>query len=178
MELHFGTYREMDKKDQLEIKELIILGNEANVDLLENRLYTSALTAYFNDENKIIATTSIKAPEAIYTSSIFEKAISEFNSSSYTFELGYVFVDLPYRNQKLASTLCSELIQKFKNKDLFSTTRTDNYGMQSILNMLGFVPNGNTYPSIFKAKSLRLYTRNSFLNEKEKLHELVYDTHI
>lgn len=176
MELHFGTYRELDAKEQFEIKELIIKGNEANVDLLEKRLYTSALTAYFNDKNKIIATASVKVPEEIYISGIFGKALSESNSSSFKFELGYVFVDLPYRNQKLASMLCFKLSQKFKNKDLFSTTRIDNYGMQFILNSLGFEPNGNTFPSIFNAKPLKLYTKNAFQTEKEKLRGLVYQT--
>jgi hypothetical protein len=59
MELHFGTYREIITEDQNEIKALIIKGNEANNNLVEDRLYTSALTAYFKDNNKIIATIMI-----------------------------------------------------------------------------------------------------------------------
>ena len=161
MELHFGTYREMITEDQNEIKSLIIKGNEANNNLVKNRLYTSALTAYFKDNNKIIATSTIKTPEISYITTIFDKALSKLDPLSYTHELGYVFVDLNYRNKKLASTLCSELVQKFKTENLFSTTRTDNLGMQSILNTLRFIPNGNTYPSINQEKLLRIYTKIS-----------------
>jgi hypothetical protein len=161
MELHFGTYREIITDDQNEIKSLIIKGNEANNNLIEDRLYTSALTAYFKDNNKIIATSTIKVPEVSYINTIFDKALSKLDPLDYIFELGYVFVDLDYRNKKLASTLCSELVQRFKTENLFSTTRTDNLGMQSILGTLGFIPNGNTYPSIIQDKLLSVYIKIS-----------------
>jgi hypothetical protein len=161
MELHFGIYREMITEDQNEIKLLIIKGNEANNNLVEDRLYTSALTAYFKDSNKIIATSTIKIPEVSYINTVFDKASSKLNPLNYTHELGYVFVDFDYRNKKLASTLCSELVQKFKTENLFSTTRTDNLGMQSILDTLRFIPNGDPYPSINQEKLLRIYIKIS-----------------
>ena len=71
MKLLFGTYREMDVKDQVEIKGLIVKGNEANVSLVESRLYSSALTAYFKDGDTIIATPSIKIPETCYINRYF-----------------------------------------------------------------------------------------------------------
>ena len=134
MDLYIGTYREMSEKDQFEIKGLIIKGNEANASLVENRLNSSALTAYFKDGDSIVATTSIKIPEIYYVNEVFEKALADLNPSKYIFELGYVFVQSPNRNQKLASILCRELMNKFKNEHFFSTTRTDNLGMKSILN--------------------------------------------
>ena len=39
MELHFGTYRELAEKDQVEIKGLIIKGNEANASLVKKNLW-------------------------------------------------------------------------------------------------------------------------------------------
>lgn len=178
MELHFGTYREMSEKDQDEIKGLILKGNEANASLVENRLYSSALTAYFKDGDSIIATTSIKIPEAYYVNEIFDKALADLNPSKYIFELGYVYVEFPYRNQKLASILCAELINKFEKEHLFSTTRTDNLGMQSILNAIGFVPSGVSYLSLSKTKLLQLYLRNCPEINEEKSMELVYDEYM
>ena len=175
MELHFGTYREMAEKDQVEIKGLIIKGNEANASLVESRLYSSALTAYFNDGDTIIATASIKMPESGYVNDIFDKALVDFNPSKYTFELGYVFVESPYRNQKIASILCSELIYKFDKEDLFSTTRTDNLGMQAILNSFGFAPSGISYLSLTKTRLLQLYIRNGNLFNQEKSMEFNYN---
>jgi len=171
MELHFGTYREMTEKDQFEIKDLIIKGNEANMDLLESRLYSSASTAYFKDGVTIIATASIKIPEAYYVNEIFDKAVADLNPSKHIFELGYVFVESPYRNQKLASILCAELMNKFKNEHLFSTTRTDNLGMQSILHTLGFEPSGKSYLSLTKTKLLQLFIRNGSLIDQELSQE-------
>ena len=92
---------------------------------------------------------------------IFDKALSKLDPLDYVFELGYVFVDLNYRNKKLASTLCFELVQKFKTENLFSTTRTDNLGMQSILDTLGFIPNGDPYPSTIQDKLLSVYIKIS-----------------
>jgi hypothetical protein len=178
MELHFGSYREMAEKDQVEIKELIIKGNEANASLVENRLYTSALTAYFKDGDTIIASTSIKAPEPYYIISIFDKAIAAFNPSRYAFELGYVFVEFPYRNQKLASTMCSELMIKFEKENMFSTTRTDNLGMQSILNTLGFVPSGISYLNLSRTKLLQLHIRNYSVINVKKIKELVFEDYM
>jgi|GEM_PF-1692956 hypothetical protein len=175
MELHFGTYRELEEKDQVEIKGLIIKGNEANASLVDSRLYSSALTAYFKDGDSIIATTSIKMPESDYVNDIFDKAMVDFNPSKYTFELGYVFVESLYRNQKIASILCSELIHKFDKEDLFSTTRTDNLGMQSILNSFRFVSSGVSYISLTKARLLQLYIRNGNLFNQEKSMEFDFD---
>ena len=175
MDLYIGTYREMAEKDQVEIQGLIIKGNEANASLVENRLYSSALTAYFKDGDSIIATTSIKMPESDYVNDIFDKAMVDFNPSKYTFELGYVFVESLYRNQKIASILCSELIHKFDKEDLFSTTRTDNLGMQSILNSFRFVSSGVSYISLTKARLLQLYIRNGNLFNQEKSMEFDFD---
>ena len=175
MELHFGTYREMTEKNQVEIQGLIIKGNEANASLVESRLYSSALTAYFKDGDTIVATTSIKMPESDYINDIFDKALVDFNPSKYVFELGYVFVESPYRNQKIASILCSELIHKFDKEHIFSTTRTDNLGMQSILNSFGFAPSGISYLSLTKTRSLQLYIRNGNLFNQEKSMEFDYN---
>ena len=175
MELYIGTYREMAEKDQVEIQGLIIKGNEANASLVDSRLYSSALTAYFKDGDSIIATTSIKIPESDYINDIFDKALTDFNPSKYVFELGYVFVESPYRNQKLASILCAELMNKFKKEYLFSTTRIDNLGMQSILDTLGFEPSGKSYLSLTKTKLLQLYLRNCPEINQEIMRELVYD---
>lgn len=175
MELHFDTYREMTEKNQFEIKDLIIKGNEANMSLLENRLYSSASTAYFKDGDTIIATASIKIPEVYYVNEIFDKALADLNPSKHIFELGYVFVESPYRNQKLASILCAELMNKFKNEHLFSTTRTDNLGMQSILHTLGFEPSGKSYLNLTKTKLLQLYLRNCPVINQVKSQELIFD---
>lgn len=175
MDLYIGTYREMAEKDQDEIKGLIIKGNEANASLVDSRLYSSALTAYFKDGDSIIATTSIKIPESDYINDIFDKAMVDFNPSKYTFELGYVFVESLYRNQKIASILCSELIHKFDKEDLFSTTRTDNLGMQSILNSFGFVPSGISYLNLTKTRLLELYIRNGNQFNQEKSMEFDFD---
>lgn len=175
MELYIGTYREMAEKDQVEIQGLIIKGNEANASLVENRLYSSALTAYFKDGDSIMATTSIKIPESYYVNEVFDKALAYLNPSKYIFELGYVFVESQYRNQKLASILCSELLNNFKKEYLFSTTRTDNLGMKSILNALGFVPSGISYLSLTKTKLLQLYLRNCPVINQVKSQELIFD---
>ena len=175
MDLYIGTYREMSEKDQIEIQGLIIKGNEANASLVENRLYSSALTAYFKDGDSIMATTSIKIPETYYVHEVFDNALADLNPSKYIFELGYVFVESPYRNQKLASILCAELMNKFKNEHLFSTTRTDNLGMQSILHTLGFEPSGKSYLSLSKTKLLQLYLRNCPVMNQVKTQELIFD---
>ena len=175
MELYIGTYREMTEKNQVAIKGLIIKGNEANASLVESRLYSSALTAYYKDGDTIIATTSIKMPEYDYVNDIFDKALVDFSLSKYTFELGYVFVESPYRNQKIASILCSELLNNFKKEYLFSTTRTDNLGMKSILNALGFEPSGKSYLSLSKTKLLQLYLRNCPEINQEITRELIFD---
>ena len=175
MDLYIGTYREMSEKDQIEIQGLIIKGNEANASLVENRLNSSALTAYFKDGDSIMATTSIKIPETYYVHEVFDKALTYLNPSKYIFELGYVFVESPYRNQKLASILCAELIDKFEKEHLFSTTRTDNLGMKSILNALGFEPSGKSYLSLTKTRLLELYIRNGNQFNQEKSMEFDFD---
>jgi hypothetical protein len=114
-------------------------------------------------------------PESDYINEIFDKAMVDFNPSNYVFELGYVFVESPYRNQKIASILCSELIHKFDKEHLFSTTRTDNLGMQSILNSFGFAPSGISYLSMTKTRLLQLYIRNGNLFNQEKSLEFDYN---
>jgi RimJ/RimL family protein N-acetyltransferase len=164
MELRISPFGAISEKEQIAIINLIKIGNEANADLILERLENSLFTACLHQENRIVGTATIKRPELPYRTYVFDQAGLTYPLENFTLELGYIFIENEFRNQGLALSICRALISLIPKETIFATTRIDNRGMQSILQQLYFTAEGRAYKNRSKTKLLQFYLRNNFLN--------------
>ena len=164
MELHIKRPSDLKEKELEQIQSLIILGGEVSSDTLRERLLQSSLIAFFEDNNNVIATATIKKPLNNYKTKVFSKSKTNLEIHDYPFELGYVIVDSAYRGNKLASRLCGELCRILLSSKLFATTKVDNRPMQTILETNYFKKIGEQYPNRENSNYLELYIKREIMD--------------
>ena len=157
MEDFIKKYVELTSTEIKQIEDLIIKGGEVDSQTLSERLSHTERISFFKENDKIIATASIKIPTDNYKSKTFIRSKTNKNNSDFLFELGYVSTDENYQGQKLASNLCSKLCELYSNHNVFSTTRVDNESMKSILSKNNFNETGIAFHNKDKSNFLKLY---------------------
>jgi hypothetical protein len=160
MDLQISPFGAISEKNQQEIVNLIKIGNEANAELVLNRMESSLLTAYIRGDIGIIGTATIKRPELDYRTYVIDQACLSKSPKNIPLELGYVFISPSFRNQGLALKLCKSLVGLIPKQAVFATTRSDNEGMKAILQELDFNQEGIAYENRSKTKLLQFYIRN------------------
>lgn len=159
MELQISPFRSISDQGQKDIVNLIKIGNEANSELIMERLENSLVTAWLQLENRIVGTATIKRPELAYRAYVLGQAAFHFLPETITLELGYIYIESEFRKQGHAWQMCHALMNLISEETVFATTRTDNLGMKAILHKLHFNSEGNTYENRSKTKFLQLYVR-------------------
>lgn len=160
MELQISQFKAISEQGQKDIINLIKIGNEANAELILERLENSMFTACLQQENRVIGTATIKRPELSYRTYVFNQAAIKLPPENITLELGYIFIEKEFRAQGYALSICQALLGKIQNEPIFATTREDNLSMQSILKKNQFIPEGKMYKNRAKTKFLQLFVRN------------------
>jgi hypothetical protein len=160
MELLISPFGAISEKEQIAIINLIKIGNEANAELVLNRMESSLLTAYIKLEMGIMGTATIKRPELSYRTYVFDQACLSKSPENIPLELGYVFISPSFRNQGLALKLCKSLLGLIPKQAVFATTRSDNEGMKAILQKLDFNQEGVAYENRSKTNMLQFYFRD------------------
>lgn len=164
MNLKIKNHSDLSNYELTQITDLILKGDEVNPETLTDRLSESTLIAFFEDNNKIVATATIKKPLDSYKTKVFTNSKSNLSINDYSFELGYVMVDENCREGKLASRLCRELSKIFLSENLFATTRTDNLRMQSILRKNYYTEIGVQYPTRNNKGFLKLFIKQKLMD--------------
>jgi len=90
----------------------------------------------------------------------FDKAEVSHLKDSYDFELGYLYIleKGKYRGKGIAKSICTELLNKVKLKNVFATTEeSDANAMKWLLQKFGFKKTGKTYEGGKTKKNIGLY---------------------
>ena len=159
MELYFKKYSELSQIERNQIKNLIIEGDEVNVNTLTERLSNSEIIAFYVENEKIISTATIKIPTANYKKNTFINSKTNLDFNIFEFELGYISTNINFQGKKLASKLCKELCALYPNHNIFSTTRIDNEPMKSILSKNNFKEIGNEFLNKKQTNFLKLHIK-------------------
>lgn len=136
-----ATEDELDK-----FAELVTAGGEV-ADGLRQRLETASALGFLRYDGAVVGTAALKKPAAGYHRGVFENAKSERAVSSYTLELGWIYLDVEHRGKKRMPPLIDAVVKHAKGSGVFATTRTSNRKMMDILSRQGFVREGSAYPS-------------------------------
>lgn len=159
MELYLKKYSELSQIEISQIKNLIIEGDEVNVNTLTERLSNAERISFYIENEEIISTATIKIPTANYKKNTFINSKANVAFDNFEFELGYISTNINYRGQKLASKLCKELCALYSNHNIFSTTRIDNEPMKSILLQNDFKEIGNEFINKKQTNFLKLHIK-------------------
>jgi len=125
---------------------------------LESRVRDAKwLAFYYAPGGRLEAVAALKAPTERYREEIFRRADAPGNPSDYPIELGWVFVVPARRGNRVAESLCRQLVERVPACGVFATTRTDNASMMRILNALGFARAAAPYP--WRNEELVLFLR-------------------
>jgi hypothetical protein len=167
-------YPEFSENDIIQIEQLIIAGGEVDPKTLPARLKDAQSIAVIRDEETIVAVAAIKKPLVRYRNGVFTKATVTTLAKEYPLELGYVSTKPRYQGFKLASRLCSQLVEQFGETPLFSTTRTSNLPMMFVLSKLGFAINGKEFENKGGTGTLFLHLRRPAGTAEESTNSLQF----
>lgn len=159
MELYLKKYSELSQIEINQIKNLIIEGDEVNVNTLTERLSNAERISFYLEDEEIISTATIKIPTANYKKNTFINSKSNVAFDNFEFELGYISTNINFRGQKLASKLCKELCALYSKHNIFSTTRIDNEPMKLILLQNDFKEIGNEFINKKQTNFLKLHIK-------------------
>lgn len=113
-------------------------------------------------DGTIVGTAALKKPTEKYRAKVFKNAKSPLDSALYTYELGWIFLDVPHRKKGQMTRLIKELLPAAKDSALFSTTRTSNDVMREMLDQLKFSEEGTEYDSEQRpGETLKLFVRTA-----------------
>ena len=115
------------------------------------------LAFYYTPGDRLEAVAALKAPSERYREEIFGRADAPVCPADYPLELGWVFVVPARRGNRVAESLCRQLVERVPACGVFATTRTDNASMMRILNALGFARAAAPYP--WRNEELVLFLR-------------------
>lgn len=124
---------------------------------LVDRIKRAELLAIQRNANKIVGIVALKVPDKGYRQHVEASAEFDLPEAKYPYELGWAYVDPSVRQQQIASTLCTALIADRSTACIFATTRTNNAGMQRVLEKVGFQKVGKSYQSKRGDHTLMLY---------------------
>lgn len=159
MQLYLKKYSELSQIEIIQIKSLIIEGDEVNANTLSERLSNAERISFYVENEEVISTASIKIPTANYKKDTFINSKANEDFDNFEFELGYISTNINFRGQKLASKLCKELCALYSNHNIFSTTRIDNEPMKSILSQNNFKEIGNEFLNKKQTNYLKLHIK-------------------
>jgi hypothetical protein len=138
--------------------KLLILQNKAGNPSIEKIKKSTFLCMVYADKRAV----GIGAIKQVYNTP-FDKANVPDLKSNFTYELGYIFVldEENLRGQGIGKKICTSLLEKLGNKNVFATTDMDEKNkMKFILEeKLSFKKAGDSYPSREKGKKVGLFLR-------------------
>jgi ribosomal protein S18 acetylase RimI-like enzyme len=135
------------EEERREFARLVRDGFEGSDEGLPGRIRDAKrLAFYYTAGDKLAAIAALKVPNNGYRDDVFRKADARVSPAKYKLELGWVFVVPDHRGNRVAESLCRMLLARVPSSYVFATTRPNNIVMIRILDALGFVRVGKSFP--------------------------------
>ena len=134
---------EFSTKEKSKFKEIVLSMGEVSEKTFDGLMAKNPVILFYPNTNEIEAVGALKIPNKSYKSKVFEYSKTEFHSTDFDYELGWI---VSLKQKKGIGKLITKVLSEFKPK-IYSTVRTENIGMNKIMNSLGFKKVGNEYKS-------------------------------
>ncbi len=122
-------------------------GDEVESRGLEDRARAARALVFLYVDRVLVGVAALKRPTATYRDGKFRAAGVSALKSTYSLELGWVFVPPDHRGRHYSRVLVSAVMSQADNAPLFATTRSDNPAMQRSLENVGFARAGKAWKS-------------------------------
>jgi predicted GNAT family N-acyltransferase len=150
----------------MEFMKLVIEADEVDPEGLERRVMRAERLIFLHNKKEVIGVAATKRPGKSRKESVFRKAQSTEDPTSFTFELGWIVVNERFRGQHLSRTLVEAALEVAAGHRIFATTRTDNLRMQKTIERYGFHAVGKPYPT---SREGRKYDLTLFIKQFEQV---------
>ncbi|GAA6765724.1 hypothetical protein AAFH68_16620 [Flavobacterium sp. CGRL1] len=136
---------ELSEKEIYQIIDLIESGSQIQGirETINRRLRNAVLISFILDNDKIVATATLKNPAETYQKKVFKEAESDADITTYKYELGYIVTASSREGEKLCQKLLAVFFPKIAAYKMFATTRKAE--MVHILGKYGFSRTGIIY---------------------------------
>jgi hypothetical protein len=160
---HFKQPIACTEEERREFARLVRQGFEGSDEGLHGRIRDAKqLAFYYAAGDTPVAVAALKTPSERYRDDVFKKADARVSPADYKLELGWVFVVPVHRGNRIAQSLCQQLLACVPTCCVFATTRPRNISMIRILLALGFARVGKPYPRRNEELGLFLRSRPTF----------------
>ena len=161
---HFKEPTACTEGERREFARLVRQGFDGSDEGLEGRIRDAKWLAFhYAAGDTLAAVAGLKAPSERYRDDVFKQADARVSSADYKLELGWVFVVPAHRGNRIAESLCQQLLARVPTSYVFATTRPNNSSMIRILLALGFARAGKPYPRRNEELVLFLQSQPSFV---------------
>ena len=140
---------------------LVLAGGEVDPNGLKGRVMSAPQIAFLRENDCLQGVGGLKKPSDNHRREVELGSKTTLNAESVPFELGWVFILPSARNRKLSFPLCRALVSAANGKGIFATSRSNNLGMHSTLEKLGFSRVGSEWPSQQNDGNLVLFLKNA-----------------
>jgi hypothetical protein len=134
---------EFSTKEKSKFKEIVLSMGEVSEKTFDGLMEKNPIILFYPNINNIEAIGALKIPHKSYKTKVFDHSKTEFNSTDFEYELGWI---VSLKPRKGIGKLITLALSEFKPK-MYSTVRTKNIGMNKILNSIGFEKTGIEYKS-------------------------------
>lgn len=134
---------EFSTKEKNKFKEVVLSMGEVSEKTFDGLMKKNPIILFYPNTQNIEAVGALKIPNKSYKTKVFGNSKTEFDSTEFEYELGWI---VSLKPKKGIGKLISKVLSEFKPK-MYSTVRTKNIGMNKILNSLGFEKTGIEYKS-------------------------------
>jgi len=153
---------EFSIKEKYKFKEIVLSMGEVSENTFDGLIEKNPIILFYPNTNEIEAVGALKIPHKRYKTKVFNKSKTEFESTEFEYELGWI---VSLNQEKGIGKLVTKLLSEFKPK-IYSTVRTKNIGMNKIMNSLGFEKTGIEYKSERGNYYNFLYLKNKLKNNE------------
>ncbi len=134
---------EFSSIEKEKFKQIVLSKGEVSDITFDRLLNKNPILLFYPNAKKPIAIGALKLPNSTYKVKVFKKSGSDLKPNDFEYELGWI-VSLE-QGKGIGKFITKLLFDHMPN--IYSTVRTENTGMNKIMNSIGFDKTGNPYKS-------------------------------
>ena len=124
-------------------KEIVLSKGEVSEMTFDGLMDKNPILLFYPNTNEIEAIGALKIPYDQYKSKVFRKSKTQLNPSDFKYELGWV---VSLNKGKGIGKSITNILSQHKSK-IYATVRSENIGMNKIMNSIGLIKEGIEYES-------------------------------
>jgi hypothetical protein len=130
-------------EEKNKFKEIVLSMGEVSENTFDGLMEKNPVILFYPNTNNVEAIGALKIPNKSYKTKVFNQSKTDFEPTEFEYELGWI---VSLKQKKGIGKLITKILSEFKPK-MYSTVRTENIGMNKIMDSLGFEKTGIGYKS-------------------------------